>query len=44
MGRVKAYYVSLITVALNYAVKREMLFAHEENKVGSRDHRGGLPL
>lgn len=44
MGREKAYWISLITVTLNYALRREMLFAHEENKVGSRDHRGNLPL
>lgn len=40
MERGKAYWISLITVALNYAGKREMLFMHEENKVGSRDQTG----
>lgn len=40
MGRGKTYWISLITVALNYAGKREMLFMHEENKAGKRDQRG----
>lgn len=44
VGRVKAYYILLITVALNCSVKRTMSFAHEENKVGSKNYREGLPL
>lgn len=34
------YWISLITVALNYSGKKEMLFMHEKNKVGSGDQRG----
>lgn len=40
MRRGKEYWISLITVALNYAGKREMLFMHEKNTVGSMDQRG----
>lgn len=44
MGRVKVYQISLLTVALNYAMNKELLFSHEENKPGSRNHREDLPL
>lgn len=44
MGRVKVYSISLLTVALNYAMNKELLFAHEEFKPGSRDRRSDLSL
>lgn len=40
MGRGKADWISLFTVALNYVGKREILFIHAENKAGSRDQNG----